>query len=211
MIQCVLSRRREGERVDDALRGYREECAAFFAQAFAQTPRTLVFGEGPTDARLMMIGEAPGEYETLAGRPFVGKAGKHLDAFLALAGLTREALYITNTVKVRPTKVSAKGRLSNRPPSRVEIALFAPWLAQEIALVHPAAIATLGNIALCALAGRSLRIGDVHGDWMTLPGLPAPLFPLYHPASLLYNPGLTEVYARDVRALGRALGTLADS
>ena len=191
--------------MSDSPQAYREACAAFFAQAFAQTPRVLVFGEGRPGARLMMIGEAPGEQETLAGRPFVGKAGKNLDAFLALAGLARDQLYITNTVKVRPTKVSAKGRVSNRPPSRAEIAAFAPWLAREIALVRPAAIATLGNVALGAVAGQALRIGDVHGRWLSLPGLPAPLFPLYHPASLIYTPALAPVYARDVQALGQAL------
>lgn len=80
------------------------------------------------------------------GRPFVGKAGKNLDHFLALVGLVRGEIYITNVVKFRPTKTGATGRLSNRPPTREEIALFRPWLMAEIARVNPGVIATLGNV-----------------------------------------------------------------
>jgi len=183
---------------------YREACAAFFAQLFVGESRILVFGEGAAKARLMLIGEAPGEQETLAGRPFVGKAGKNLDQFLQAVGLERSQLYITNAVKVRPTKVSAKGRVSNRPPSREEIALFQPWLAREIALVESGAIATLGNVALRAITGRALSIGRVHGRWLRAEGLP-PIFPLYHPASMIYNPALAVCYADDLKALAAAL------
>lgn len=187
-----------------AMRKYREECTKFFEQIYVGENRILVFGEGEAQARLMLIGEAPGEQETLAGRPFVGKAGKNLDRFLEEVRLDRAQLYISNAVKVRPTKVGAKGRVSNRPPTREEIALFQPWLAREIALVKPGAIATLGNVALHAVTGRALSIGQVHGGWMAVEGLP-PLFPLYHPASIIYNPALAERYAEDVGVLSRAL------
>ena len=90
--------------------------------------KTIVFGEGAEAPLLMMIGEAPGGDEEKQGRPFVGKAGKNLDHFLALVGLVRGNIYITNVVKFRPTKTGATGRLSNRPPTREEIALFRPWL-----------------------------------------------------------------------------------
>jgi len=187
---------------------YREACTAFFGQIFVGESRVLVFGEGMIGARLMLIGEAPGEQETLTGKPFVGKAGKNLDQFLeALKAvpLERSKLYITNAVKVRPTKVSAKGRVSNRPPNREEIALFQPWLVREIALVKPEAIATLGNVALRAVTGKPLHIGQVHGRWLEVDGMP-PVFPLYHPASVIYNPSLAIRYADDLSALALFLG-----
>ncbi|MCL2811399.1 MAG: uracil-DNA glycosylase [Clostridia bacterium] len=183
---------------------YREACSAFFAQLFVGESRILVFGEGAAGARLMLIGEAPGEQETLAGRPFVGKAGKNLDQFLEAVQLNRSQLYITNAVKVRPTKVSAKGRVSNRPPTREEITLFQPWLAREINLVEPGAIATLGNVALRAVTGKALSIGQAHGRWLEAEGLP-PIFPLYHPASVIYNPALAVCYADDLSVLAGEL------
>jgi len=183
---------------------YREACTAFFERMFPGESRVLVFGEGTAGARLMLIGEAPGEQETLAGRPFVGKAGKNLDQFLEAVRLDRSRLYITNAVKVRPTKVSAAGRMSNRSPTREEIALFQPWLAREIALVRPGAIATLGNVALRAVTGKALPIGRVHGRWLETEGAP-PVFPLYHPASVIYNPSLAARYAADLRALAQSL------
>ncbi len=184
---------------------YREACGKFFQDIFVGQDRVLVFGEGPVHARLMLIGEAPGEQETLARRPFVGNAGKNLDQFLAAVSLAREQLYISNTVKVRPTKVSAKGRVSNRPPSREEIALFQPWLLREIALVAPQVLVTLGNVALRAVTGKNLTIGQVHGQWLSVEGLAMPLFPLYHPASVIYNRALADTYAEDMRALAVSL------
>ena len=80
--------------------------------------RVLVFGEGPRGARLMLIGEAPGQQEALMGRPFVGKAGKNLDGYIEATGLKREEMYISNTVKFRPTKLSPAGRTVNRTPTQ---------------------------------------------------------------------------------------------
>ena len=130
---------------------FRSEMAGHFTEIYEGNARSLVFGEGSFHSRLMMIGEAPGEQETLKGRPFVGKAGKNLDEFLQMSGLKREEIYITNTVKFRPTKRSDAGRLVNRPPTKEEIALFLPWLKREIGLVGPDCIATLGNVPLMAL------------------------------------------------------------
>lgn len=179
---------------------FRNEMAGHFTEIYEGNARSLVFGEGSFHSRLMMIGEAPGEQETLKGRPFVGKAGKNLDEFLDMSGLKREEIYITNTVKFRPTKRSDAGRLVNRPPSKEEIALFLPWLKREIALIAPECIATLGNVPLKALAGDKVVIGDVHGQFLEFEG--RTLYPLYHPASLIYNPSLREVYAEDVKRLG---------
>ena len=95
--------------------------------------KTIVFGEGAEAPLLMMIGEAPGGDEEKQGRPFVGKAGKNLSAFLEVVGLKREEIYISNVVKLRPTKESPKtGKAVNRPPSAEEIAFFLPLLHWEM-------------------------------------------------------------------------------
>ena len=86
------------------MEAYRAELRAFLAERMPGMEKALVFGEGPMKPCLMLIGEAPGEQETLQGRPFVGKAGKNLDRFLELAGLNREDIYIAKAVKIRPTK-----------------------------------------------------------------------------------------------------------
>ena len=90
---------------------YKKELSAFIAGVMPGRELALVFGEGPIRPKLMLIGEAPGEQETLQGRPFVGKAGKNLDRFLELAGLRREEIYISNAVKIRPTKTGKSGRI----------------------------------------------------------------------------------------------------
>lgn len=161
---------------------------------------TLVLGEGDVRARLALVGEAPGAQEEALGRPFVGTAGKNLDAFLQGIQLRREALYISNTVKFRPTKQGASGRLSNRTPTGAEVALFRPWLMEELDAVRPAVVATLGNTALRAVTGQQLIIGDVHGRALTTEA-PYVVFPLYHPASIIYRRELKATYEADVEKL----------
>ena len=181
----------------------RAELERLIAELYEGERKILVHGEGAPDARVMLVGEAPGEQETLQGRPFVGKAGKNLNEFLELAGLRREELYVTNAVKFRPTKLSAAGRIVNRPPTREEVQLFLPWLRREIELVRPGVIVTLGNVPLRALTGPKTVIGDAHVAFREVEGLR--LYPMYHPASLIYNPSLREVYAQDVRRLADCL------
>ena len=181
----------------------REELNRLIADLYEGEKKILVHGEGEIGARVMLVGEAPGEQETLQGRPFVGKAGKNLNEFLELAGLERSQLYVTNAVKFRPTKRSAAGRTVNRPPTREEVSLFLPWLRREIELVAPEVIVTLGNVPLRALTGPKVVIGDVHGAFQDADGLR--LYPMYHPASLIYNPALREVYAEDIRRLSAHL------
>ena len=183
----------------DEMNRLRRELEALVNEVYEGETRILVHGEGSLGARVMLIGEAPGEQETLLRRPFVGKAGKNLDEFLELAGLDRGALYVSNTVKFRPTKISAAGRVVNRPPTKEEIKLFLPWLKREIALVQPEVLVTLGNVPLKALMGSSSVIGSCHGQWLDAEGVR--LYPMYHPASLIYNPSLKAVYAGDIRAL----------
>lgn len=184
---------------------YQSELRAFIAGIAPGRENALVFGEGPKNPKLMLIGEAPGEQETLQGRPFVGKAGKNLDRFLELAQLRREEIYISNAVKLRPTKVGHSGRISNRPPTKDEIALFRPWLLREIRETAPLALATLGNVPLFAVTDRKLAIGQVHGTWLEAGDDLPRVFALYHPASLIYMRSLEPVYEQDVRWLAQEL------
>lgn len=172
------------------------------ASAETYPNRTIVFGEGAANPSLMMIGEAPGGDEEKQGRPFVGKAGKNLSAFLEVLGLKREEIYISNVVKLRPTKESPKtGKAVNRPPSADEIAFFLPFLQREIKIIAPQVIVTLGNVPLKAVTGeKKAVIGDYHGK-------PTPLadgrtlFALYHPAAIIYNRALQTTYDEDLLEL----------
>lgn len=190
------------------MQGFQQRMQRFFATLWPAEEKVLVFGEGRSDRpAIMLIGEAPGEQETLQRRPFVGKAGKNLDGFLEVVGLQREELYISNVVKVRPTKVSEKGRISNRPPNKEELGLFTPWLLEEILLVKPEMIVTLGNVPLKALCGSKAVIGGMHGTQTSVTvthekeSAEFRLFPLYHPASIIYNRALQEVYQNDLMKL----------
>ena len=204
--------------MNEAMQAFRSRCASFFQPLWPGEDKMLVFGEGQMERpRLMLIGEAPGEQEVMQGRPFVGKAGKNLDAFLESVHLKREDIYISNVVKIRPTKTSEKGRISNRPPSREEIGLFLPWLKEEILLVAPELIVTLGNVALKALLTKA-SIGEMHGcfhqaqvDAADGKAKAFPLFALYHPASVIYNHSLNQVYADDLKRLDDALKQGADA
>lgn len=163
----------------------------------------LVFGEGNPDAQLMLIGEAPGEDEDLSGRPFVGRAGQLLDKILASVGLARETLYITNIVKYRPP--------GNRNPTPQEIAASEPLLLEQIKLVRPQIIATLGNIATQYFLGNKEGISKTHGHWYQWHGVR--IFPLYHPAYLLRNPSREKGSPKwqmwqDMKVLKAALATL---
>ncbi len=172
--------------------------------------RKLVFGEGREDhPPICLIGEAPGGEEERQGRPFVGKAGQNLNRFLAAVSLQRETIWITNVVKVRPAKVSSKGTISNRPPNREELRLFLPVLQEELRRLRPRLAVTLGNTALQALLGPEATVGACHGSlteaWLPGQEAPLPLFALYHPASIIYNRSLAEVYEEDLGRLAEQL------
>ncbi|MGN0135372.1 uracil-DNA glycosylase family protein [Anaerotignum sp.] len=171
-------------------------------QISAYSGKTIVFGEGAEQPALMMIGEAPGGDEEKQGRPFVGKAGKNLSAFLEVVGLKREEIYISNVVKLRPTKESPKtGKAVNRPPSAEEIAFFLPFLQEEIKAIAPKVIVTLGNVPLKAVTGeKKAVIGDYHGAPVALAD-GRTLFALYHPAAVIYNRALQAVYDEDLLKL----------
>ena len=194
------------------MQSFNQKMTRFFQDLWPAEDKPLVFGEGKADhPPVMLIGEAPGEQESLLGRPFVGKAGKNLDGFLAVLEMRREDIYISNVVKIRPTKVSEKGRMSNRPPNKEELALFTPFLYEEILRVQPGMIVTLGNVALKALCGPKAIIGDMHGRTAEVTvrhekqEASFPIFPLYHPASIIYNRSLQDVYDSDLQSLKKVL------
>lgn len=194
-----------------AMARFQKECSLFFQALAAGGQGPLVFGDGLAQRPvLMLVGEAPGEQEALQGKPFVGRAGKNLESFLQTLELKRSEIYLTNVVKFRPTKPGASDRKVNRPPTREERELFTPWLMKEIAIVKPGALVTLGNVALQAFCGET--VGKCHGKWgrgvVSPPGKAAftlPLFPLYHPASIIYNRKLEAPYQADLQALKASL------
>lgn len=162
--------------------------------------RKWVPGSGITTAPVVLVGEAPGAKEELEGLPFVGAAGKHLTNFLGHAKLTRKQLYITNVVKIRPFRLSPKtNKAVNRPPNSDELLFFTPFLMRELQIIKPKLVVTLGNVPLRALTGnKKAVIGRLHGRLLRHGFL---LFPLYHPASVIYNSSLKEVYLKDLEVL----------
>jgi DNA polymerase len=174
-----------------------------YAERFAGNE--FVFGCGCIKPRLLLIGEAPGREEVKLSRPFSGAAGKNLDEFLGLAGIKREEIYITNAIKYRLSKENPNtGRLSNRPATRDEITASRPYLLKEIGLLEPLCIVTLGNVPLRAVTGvLSMSIGQCHGSPVTemIQEREYLLFPLYHPASIIYNRSLKQTCEEDILRL----------
>jgi DNA polymerase len=168
-----------------------------------------VFGEGGRRAELMLVGEQPGDAEDLAGRPFVGPAGKLLDRALEAAGIDRAAVYVTNVVKHFKWEPRGKRRI-HKKPNAGEISACRPWLDAEIQLVRPRAIVCLGATAAQALLGRQFRVTAHRGELIESPLAPMVLATI-HPSSLLRAPDAetrrreTERFIDDLRKIARAL------
>ena len=143
-----------------------------------QTRTQTVFGVGNRNARLLIIGEAPGKDEDLQGEPFVGRAGQLLNAMLAAIGLQREQIYIANVLKCRPP--------NNRDPRPEEAQACSPWLEQQIALIQPELILVLGRIAAHHLLDTDRSLASLRGRAHQHAGIP--LIVSYHPAYLLRQP-----------------------
>ena len=157
-------------------------CSSCTTCKLAATRKNVVFGEGHPDAQLMIIGEGPGEDEDKTGRPFVGRAGQLLDQILAAVQIPRESVYIANMVKCRPP--------GNRNPEMDEIAACEHWLLEQIQLIRPQIIITLGNVPTQWAMGTTLGITKTRGVWGEFKKLSTPIkiFPMFHPAYLLRNP-----------------------
>jgi uracil-DNA glycosylase len=171
-----------------------------------------VFGEGPKSATFMLLGEQPGDQEDLAGKPFVGPAGKLLDRALEEAGIKRGEVYVTNTVKHFKWEPRGKRRIHQKPNSR-EIAACRPWLEAELRLVRPELLICLGATAAQAVLGPSFRVTRERGKVLESELAPRVLATV-HPSSLLRQPdeeSRKREYASFVADLRIALKALAAS
>jgi uracil-DNA glycosylase len=157
----------------------------------SETRTKVVFGAGNADADLMFVGEAPGAEEDRQGLPFVGRAGGLLTELLGEIGMSREDVMIANVLKCRPP--------GNRDPQPEEIDTCRPYLEQQVALIQPRVIATLGNFATKLLSGNPTGITKVRGtpQIRELAGRTVFLLPLFHPAAALRTPSLAEALRRD--------------
>ena len=154
------------------------ECAGCRGCALWETRHNLVFGVGREDAEIMIIGEAPGANEDKQGEPFVGRGGKLLDDMLAMIGLDRSRIYITNSVKCRPPE--------NRDPLNTEKEACQGYLQRQRALMRPKIIVCLGRISAMELIRPDFKISQEHGQFSEKDG--CLMMALYHPAALLRDP-----------------------
>ena len=170
----------------------------------------LVFGKGNPNAPILFIGEAPGEKEDLQGIPFVGKAGKELDKLLNTIELTIEDVYIANILKYRPPK--------NRDPKKEEIITHTPYLIEQIKIIKPKIIATLGNFSTkFVLSNFNIDemkkipgIKTIHGKEHKIKledGSEITVIPIYHPAAMMYRPSIREDFKSDFKTIAKIIGT----
>jgi DNA polymerase len=190
----------------------REDVARCLACPLYKTATQAVVGEGPPDARIMLVGEQPGDQEDLQGRPFVGPAGQILDRALAEAGIARAQVYVTNAVKHFKFTPRGKRRIHQKPELR-EIAACRSWLEHEIALVKPKMIVALGASAARALLGRTVPVGASRGRLFSLKSS-IPVAVTIHPSYVLRLPVQEQAaaeYARLVEDLKAANRHVVDT
>jgi len=164
-----------------------------------KTRKNAVPGEGSSESKILFIGEAPGYWEDIKGKPFVGAAGKFLDTLLSEASLSRENVFVGNILKCRPPK--------NREPSPDEIKTCTPYLNRQIQVIKPKIIVTLGNHSTAYISSKVAllfnSITRVHGKFheTSILGLNVTVFPTFHPAAALYHPKYKEQLITDFHAL----------
>lgn len=173
---------RDGGSRPSALPGSLEALQTFLKDCdrcpLSERRKRVVFGEGAADARLLFVGEGPGAEEDRSGRPFVGQAGRLLDAMITAVGLERRQVFIANVVKCRPPR--------NRDPKPEEMAECSVFLHRQIDLIQPEVIVALGRVAARHLTGSDRSMGALRGRWGQFCGIP--LMSTYHPAYLLRSP-----------------------
>ena len=172
-----------------------EECIHCQKCGLAETRTNVVFGEGDPEARVLIVGEAPGKNEDLQGEPFVGAAGKYLNELLAVAGLARDEVFIANVLKCRPP--------SNRDPRPEEIQACAPYLRAQTRTIDPEFIVTLGNFATKFILKTDVGITRLHGTLQRAGRFK--VFPIFHPAAALYDGSKREALENDFTTLGELL------
>jgi uracil-DNA glycosylase len=168
-----------------------------------------VFGEGPADARMMLVGEQPGDREDIEGRPFVGPGGRELDRGLEAAGIERSEVYLTNVVKHFKYKARGKRRI-HQSPDAAEIRACRPWLDAELKVVKPEVLVCLGAVAAQALLGRDFRVTRQRGTPVASPLAPV-VTATIHPSAILRRRDKAErvaereAFVADLRAAAAAL------
>jgi uracil-DNA glycosylase family 4 len=177
------------------LAGVREDLGECTRCPLHSTRKNLVFGEGSARARLVFVGEAPGEEEDNQGRPFVGRAGQLLTKIISAMGLTREEVYICNILKCRPP--------GNRNPKEVEITTCEPFLVKQLEAINPEIICALGTFAAKTLLRTESPISAIRGKFHDYHG--RKLMPTYHPAYLLRNPDAKKLVWEDVQKIMKIL------
>ncbi|HSE36826.1 MAG TPA: uracil-DNA glycosylase [Blastocatellia bacterium] len=163
---------------DPSLEAIRENIGDCRLCRLSEHRKTIVFGEGNPQARLVFVGEGPGAEEDATGRPFVGRAGQLLDKIIVAIGMKREDVYIANIVKCRPP--------GNRTPERDEVSTCEPFLWRQLALIRPEVIVALGSPAFQCLLRTREPITRVRGEWREWNGIK--VMPTFHPAFLLRSP-----------------------
>ncbi|RLE38848.1 uracil-DNA glycosylase [Candidatus Woesearchaeota archaeon] len=156
------------------------------------TQGRAVPGEGPDDAEIMLVGQAPGKIESIRGKPFIGKAGRFLDELLEIADLKREKVFITSVLKHYPPK--------NRPPRKDEILACKPFLEQQIEIIKPKVIVLMGNVAIKSiLDNQSLKVTEMHGKKREKSGRRYLL--TFHPAAGMRFPKIKKLIKSDFKKL----------
>lgn len=172
-----------------------QQAQACHACMLGEGRTNLVFGTGNPDARVLIVGEAPGKNEDLQGEPFVGAAGKYLNELLELADLRREDVYIANVLKCRPP--------GNRDPRPEEIQACAQFLREQTRTIDPEFIVTLGNFATKFILKTDRGITSMRGKMYTTGKFK--VFPIFHPAAAIYDRTKRPILEGDFRTLGRLL------
>jgi len=168
----------------------------------SQSRNKVIFGEGNQNAKIFLIGEAPGRDEDIIGRPFIGKSGQLLDKILEACGFNREEhVFISNIIRCRPP--------GNRIPSEQEAKTCMPYLFRQIDLVNPEILVLLGSTALKYMFGQDKKITRIHGTWLNWNNRLA--MPVYHPAALLRNPSLKRDAWEDYKRIVRKYRELVNS
>jgi len=183
--------RRGGEEVLQALEALHRDILNCQRCGLARSRSRAVPGEGPHNAALVIVGEAPGRQEDLEGRPFVGSAGRLLTRLLQGAGIDRSSVFITNVVKCRPP--------GNRPPNRAEREACYPYLKKQLELINPHVVCLAGRVPVEVLLGGRVSITAMHGKAYQREG--RTYFVMYHPAAGLYTQRLVPVMEEDARRL----------
>ncbi len=181
-----------------ALDALRQKALEDKSLPFADTATNIVFGKGSTDPKVYFLGEAPGKNEDLQGLPFVGQAGNVLSQLLESIGLKREDVFITSALWFRPPK--------NRDPKPKEIAAFQKYLDEQIKILDPKVIVTLGRYSLNKfLPGK--KISEVHGkaQKVNIEGKEITVIPMYHPASVLYRRDLMKTLEEDFKEIAKSI------